>query len=103
MVLEKEDPEILANTIGTEWMDSLIVPEIAVDTHEPVLFAQKHRDLLLLKVQEQFGALQTMHEVHEASVLMMGLTLHLARSLGANPETLAEHWIDTAKKFGAKE
>lgn len=101
--MANEDPEILANTIGTEWMDSLIVPEITVDTHEPVLFAQKHRDLLLLKVQEKFGSLQTMHEVHEASVLMMGLTLHLARSLGANPETLAEHWIDTAKKFGAKE
>ena len=101
--MANEDPEILAKTIGSEWMDSLTVPEIPVDTHDPVLFAQKHRDLLLLKVQEQFGTLQTLHEVHEASVLMMGLTLHLARSLGANPEILAEHWIDTAKKFGAKE
>ena len=86
--MANEHPEVLASNIGTEWMDSLTIPEIAVDTHEPVLFAQKHRDLLLLKVQEKFGALQT---------------LHLARSLGANPETLAEHWIDTAKKFGAKE
>ena len=101
--MANEDPEILAKTIGSEWMDSLTVPEIPVDTHDPVFLAQKHRDLLLLKVQEQFGTLQTLHEVHEASVLMMGLTLHLARSLGANPEILAEHWIDTAKKFGAKE
>ena len=98
-----ENPEILVHTIGSDWIDSLIVPEITDDTNHPVLFAQKHRDLLLLKVQEQFGNLQTMHEVHEASVLMMGLTLHLARSLGANPEILAEHWIDTAKKHGAKE
>jgi Fe-S-cluster containining protein len=98
-----EAPETVANNIGSEWIDSLTIPEITDNADDPVLFAQKHRDLLLLKVQERFGSLQTMHEVHEASVLMMGLTLHLARSLGANPETLAEHWIDTAKKFGAKE
>ena len=101
--MANEHPEVLASNIGTEWMDSLTIPEISVDTDDSVLFAQKHRDLLLLKVQEKFGSLQTMQEVHEGSVLMMGLTLHLARSLGANPETLAEHWIDTAKKFGAKE
>ena len=101
--MANKDPEMLANTIGSEWIDSLTVPEIPVDTDDPVLFVQKHRDLLLLKAQEQFGTLQTMHEVHKASVLTMGLTLHLARSLGANPETLAEHWIDTAKKHGAKE
>jgi len=47
--------------------------------------------------------LQTMQEVHKASVLIMGVALHLARSLGANPEILAEHWIDTAKKHGAKD
>ena len=98
-----EDPEILVNNIGSEWLDSLTIPEIAVNTNDPVLFAQKHRDLLLLKAQEQFGTLQTMQEVHEASVLIMGVALHLARGLGANPEILAEHWIETAKKHGAKE
>jgi len=98
-----ENPEVLANSIGSEWIDSLTIPEISVDADDPVLFAQKHNDVLLSKAQEQFGALQTMQEVHEASVLIMGVALHLARSLGAKPEILAEHWIDTAKKHGAKD
>ena len=101
--MANENPEVLASSIGSEWMDSLTIPEISVDTDDPVLFAQKHNDVLLSKAQEQFGALQTMQEVHEASVLIMGVALHLARSLGAKPEILAEHWIDTAKKHGAKE
>jgi hypothetical protein len=33
----------------------------------------------------------------------MGIALHLARGLGANPEILAEHWIVTAKNYGAVE
>ena len=101
--MANEHPEVLASSIGPEWMDSLTIPEITDDNDDPVLFAQKHNDVLLSKAQEQFGALQTMEEVREASVLIMGVTLHLARSLGANPEILAEHWIDTAKKHGAKE
>ena len=101
--MANEQPEVLANNIGPEWIDSLTIPEISVDTDDPVLFAQKHNDVLLSKAQEQFGALQTMEEVHKASVLIMGVALHLARSLGAKPEILAEHWIDTAKKHGAKE
>jgi hypothetical protein len=44
-----------------------------------------------------------MQEVQEVSVLIMGVALHFARSLGANPEILAEHWIDTAKNHGAME
>jgi Fe-S-cluster containining protein len=101
--MANEHPEVLASNIGSEWMDSLTIPEITDDTDDPVLFVQQHTDVLLSKAQEQFGALQTMQEVHEASVLIMGVALHLARSLGAKPEILAEHWIDTAKKHGAKE
>ncbi len=101
--MANENPEVLASNIGSEWMDSLTIPEITDDNNDPVLFVQQHTDVLLSKAQEQFGALQTMEEVHEASVLIMGVALHLARSLGAKPEILAEHWIDTAKKHGAKE
>ena len=101
--MANENPEVLASSIGSEWMDSLTIPEITDDNDDPVLFVQQHTDVLLSKAQEQFGALQTMEEVHEASVLIMGVALHLARSLGAKPEILAEHWIDTAKKHGAKE
>ncbi|MFA5046222.1 MAG: YkgJ family cysteine cluster protein, partial [Paludibacter sp.] len=60
-------------------------------------------DLLRLKVQEKMGSLQTFPELQNASVLIMGLALHLARALGAKPEILAEHWINTAKLHGAME
>jgi len=102
-IMGNELPEKLADRIGHEWMDSLMIPEITDDTEDPVLFARRHADLLQLKAQAEFGALQTNHEFHKASVLMMGIALHLARGLGANPEILVEHWIETAKKNGAME
>jgi len=96
-------PEVLADRIGPEWIDYLILPEVSDDIEDPILFVQKHNDLLMLKVQEKFGSLQTNKELHEASVLIMGVALHLARGLGANPQILAEHWIETAKNHGASE
>jgi Fe-S-cluster containining protein len=99
----KEAPELLADRIGHEWLDCLMLPDIADDLEDPISFARKHNDLLQLKAQEKFGALQTNPELHEASVLIMGVALHLARGIGANPEILAEHWIDTAKNHGAME
>ena len=99
----KELPDILADRIGSEWMDSLMIPEIIDDLEDPVSFVRKHTNLLQLKVQDKFGGLQTNHEFHKASVFIMGVALHLARGLGANPEILVEHWIDTAKQNGAAE
>jgi uncharacterized protein len=98
-----ELPEELADRIGQEWLDCLMLPEISDDLENPVSFARKHNDLLKLKAQEKFGAVQTNHEIREASVLIMGVALHLARGIGANPEILAEHWIATAKNHGAQE
>ena len=93
--------EILPDRIGQEWIDSLMIPDISDDVDDPVSFARKHNDLLQSKAQEEFGALQTNQEFHKASVLIMGVALHLARGLGANPTVLAEHWIATAKKNGS--
>ena len=98
-----ELPDILATSIGQEWMDSLMIPEISDDTEDPITFARKHRDLLQLKAQEKFGALQTNQKIQNACILIMGVALHLSRGLGANPETLVEHWIETAKNHGAME
>lgn len=100
-IMGNELPEILAERIGHEWLDCLMIPEISDD--DSMTFVQKHNDLLLSKAQEKFGALQTNQELHEASVLIMGVALHLARGLGANPKDLAEFWIDTAKSHGAQE
>jgi len=98
-----ELPEELAARIGQEWIDCLMLPEIIDDLDNPTSFARKHNDLLQLKAQEKFGAAQTNQELHEASVEIMGVAMHLAQAIGANPETLAEHWIDTANNHGAQE
>lgn len=96
-----EPPEELANRIGNEWVDCLMIPEISDD--DPITFIQKHNELLQLKIQAEFGTSQTKQELHQASVLVMGIALHLARALGANPKDLAELWIETAKSHGAQE
>tara|TARA_R110002126_G_scaffold181187_4_gene330038 strand:+ start:47312 stop:48178 length:867 start_codon:yes stop_codon:yes gene_type:complete len=101
--LGKESPELLAKRIGKEWMDYLMIPEITDDNDNPVAFAKKHNDLLLLKAQDKFGSIQTLQELHEASILMIALALHLAKGLGADTKGITEHWIETAKSFDAKE
>lgn len=98
-----EPPEFLAERIGPEWIDALMIPTISVDIDDPISFAHKHNELLLLKAQEQFGHIQTAQELHEASVLIIGVALHLARGLGADTKGISELWIETAKSHGAKE
>jgi Fe-S-cluster containining protein len=97
-----EPPKLLAARIGLKWIDHLMLP--AIDAFEdPSTFAQKHNDLLLLKAQEEFGNLKTLQELHDASVLMIGVALHLSKALGADTKGISEHWITIAKKQGAKE
>ena len=95
--------ETLVDKIEKEWLSALMLPEITDNVDDPVTFIQKHNDLLQAKAQEKFGTLQSFQEFHEASVLIMGITLYLARSIGADPKSLVEHWIDIAKENGAKE
>lgn len=98
-----ELPEELAARIGHDWIDCLMLPAISDDLNDPTSFAQKHGELLQAKAQDEFGALQTNEELRKASALIMGVALHLARGIGANPKELAEHWVDTAKNHGAQE
>lgn len=98
----KESAEALAKRIDDDWMNCLMIPEIAFSS-DPVLFAQQHNELLQQKLQETCGMLQTNEELHQASVLIMAMALHLARALGANPLSLSEHWIAIAKENGASE
>lgn len=102
-VIGYESPELLAERIGNEWMDSLMIPTITNASEDPVAFTQKHNELLLLKVQQKFGSLQTLQALHGASVLMIAVALHLARGLGADAKGISEHWIETAKSHGAME
>jgi Fe-S-cluster containining protein len=89
-------PDELNKKIGQEWLNSLVLPKIK-DTKNPILFTKEHTELLMLKAQEQFGSLQTLNEVKDASVLIMGVALQLSRSFGADPKSLATHWVETAK------
>lgn len=98
-----EQPEILAERIGKEWMDCLMIPSITDEVKNPITYANKHNELLQLKAQAVFGGLQTNEELHEAAVLLMGVALHLSRGLGADTKGIAEHWIATAKSHGAME
>lgn len=98
-----ELPETLVTIIGHEWIDCLTLPEINDNLEDPALFAAKHNDILQSKAQQKFETLQTYKELHEASVLLMAVALHLTRALGASPKDMVEHWIDTAKQHGGIE
>ncbi len=98
-----ETPDELAERIGTEWLDLLMIPEIISEFENPQNFTEKHYNLIQEKAQEKFGDLQSMTELQEASVLMMAIALLLAKAIGADPQNLADHWVETAKSFGAKE
>ena len=102
-VLGTDLPEVLVEKIGSNWVNYLMIPDITADTENPVAYAERHNNLLLSKAQEQFGSLQTLQELHEAAVLMIGVALHLARGLGADAKEISEHWIETAKSHGAQE
>jgi len=101
--LGNEEPGLLAKRIGPEWLDLLMLPEIDGNSDDPVFFAQKHLELLQAKAQEKYGSLQANQELHAASVEIMGVALHLARGIGADPSELAGHWADVAKQHGAEE
>lgn len=102
-VMGSELPELLAERIGSEWLDYLMIPPLPDTIQDPITFTHKHNELLVLKAQEKFGAVDTYQELHEGSVLIIGLALHLARALGADPKSISEHWIATAKSHGAQE
>nr|WP_237267395.1 YkgJ family cysteine cluster protein [Tenacibaculum todarodis] len=99
----KASHQFSAKKIGNDWMDLLMIPPITDETENPIIFAQKHNELLLLKAQEEFGSIQTLEELSQASTLLISVALHLSRGLGADTKGISELWIETAKSHGAKE
>jgi len=102
-IMGSESHENSVKRIGTEWIDCLMIPEITEENSDSISFVKKHKELLLLKVQEEFGGLQTFEDIHKACVLIIGIALHLSRALGADTKGISEHWIATAKSHGAFE
>lgn len=98
-IMGDDTPEVLANRIGKDWLDALMVPEISENCSDPIAFVQEHTESLQMKIEEFLESSTSNDELHRASVLMMGLALHLARAIGANPAALAMHWCETAERF----
>ena len=86
----------LNKLIGKNWLNALMNPDIK-EIKNPVHFTQKHTELLLTKAQNQYGVLQTLPEIKDAAIQIMGVALQLARSIGADPNSLGEHWVQIAK------
>lgn len=97
-IMGLEKPEKLVERLGAIWVDRLMVPPLNDYIGECLEFSQKHYEQLIAFAQEQFGEIKNMQEYSSASIVMMGLALHLGRSLGANPEGLSKRWITIAKK-----
>ncbi|MGB1040593.1 MAG: YkgJ family cysteine cluster protein [Flavobacteriales bacterium] len=89
-------PDELFSKIKSDWQELLQFPEIR-ELENPVQFASQHSELLMTKAQNEFGVITTLEELQQASILTMAIALHLARSIGADPTALAEHWVETAK------
>jgi Fe-S-cluster containining protein len=98
-----QEPGQLQARLGPEWMDLLMLPELADVLPDPLAFTHAHLDMLLSKAHASFSTLDKAADLRSASVVMMGLALHLGRGLGAEPAELAEHWIKTAKEHGAQD
>ncbi len=101
--LGQAHPRALCAAIPAEWLEALIAPACTDDLDDPLRFAARHQQLLQLRAQERFAALREEDPLREASCLMMALALQLGRALGCAPAALAQTWIATAKKHGARE
>ena len=102
-LMTNESTEQLAERIGSEWLDYLIVPDLNCNIQHPQVFCEQHAILLQQQLQDSVGNAQTLEELHEAAVLVMALALLLSVGVGAEPRLLVSHWIDVAKSHGAQE
>ena len=93
----------LAQQIGTEWLEALLFPNLECDKENVMDFISQHNENLQQLAQDQFASLDDFAAIHEASVQMMRVALYLVKALGANPEGLAEYWVEVAKSNGACE
>ena len=99
-ILGNLTPEQLTAEIETDWMETLMLPELKMDLTASEFISQ-HNELLQQKAQDSFGLLNTNQKTQDACCLFIAMALHLSRGLGANPSELAEHWVNTAKEHGA--
>lgn len=102
-LMGNESSSELVGRIGKEWLDFLMVPNLEIEKTDPAEFCQQHFEIMQLELHNKVGNAQTYSELHVAAVLVMAVALLLAISLGVNTYTLSDHWIATAKSYGAME
>ena len=102
-VMGDELPQNLSKRIPSEWLDTLMLPEIDNNLNNPKEFIQIHNEIIQTKAQEEFVNIQSIEELKNACIQTMALALFLAKGIGANPKSLVELWIGIAKENGAIE
>ena len=101
--LGEMDVDSLVEFVGVEWMNTVMLPGFDENSTDPVIFIQRHNEIIRENAQERMETLTTFDQVREASELMMAIALFLAHALGADARGLSEHWIEVAKSHGASE
>jgi Fe-S-cluster containining protein len=101
--LGRMSPADRAASIPEAWRDRLTVPPIPFRADDPAGFVAAHQRLLQQEAQAAFGALPDAASMRDACCLMLAMALHLGQSVGSDPAALVQHWIDTARRNGAKE
>ena len=99
--LGDEIPDVLISTMGADFYQLLLQPSIEFQSITAIEFIEQHNELLQLTLQEKFGRITNISELSKASIQVMAMTLYLAKSIGADPKSLVEYWVDIAKQNGA--
>jgi Fe-S-cluster containining protein len=100
--LGKASPQELAKKIGTNWIDLLTIPILTFEKNNPTAFIEKHLELLQHEAQLHIDSMHDLPQFRTGSIQFMAMALLVTKSVGANPEELAELWIATAREHGAK-
>lgn len=100
--LGKASPQELAEKIGSEWIDFLTIPKLIFEKNNPTVFIEQHLEFLQFEAQLHINNMHDFPQFRTGAIQFMAMALLVAKSVGANPEDLAELWIETARKHGAK-
>ena len=100
--LGDEIPDVLISTMGADFYQLLLQPSIEFQSITAIEFIEQHNELLQLTLQEKFGRITNFSELSNASIQVMAMTLYLAKSIGVDPKSLVEYWVDIAKQNGAQ-
>ncbi len=91
-----------AKAVEPRLLDLLVIPALEPTDGCGAAFVAAHGRLLREHAQASFASLRTRDELTRASCQMLGLALHLARSLGADAGALGDHWLGVARENGLR-